>query len=133
MKQFIYLILTLIFIASCATKNTIVKNTKVKSDKDGIVRIENDSLEYQIIIYDIKFSNYLEFVAKPMSYYTIDYLETKNIIYVSEWNDRFLRGLKPNLYENKIDFDSSIHYGLEVNYKLFNYFKYVEREYGEKF
>jgi len=34
---------------------------------------------------------------------------------------------------NIIDYDYNKHYGLEVNYKLYNYFKFVEKEYGEKF
>jgi len=64
--------------------------------------------------------------------YSIDYLENKNKFYVSKWNDRVRNAYRPNLYENIIDYDYNKHYGLEVNYKLYNYFKFVEKEYDEK-
>jgi len=131
MKSFYYLGLTLIFVWSCASKNPITKNNN--NDKNNIVKIANDSLKYEITITDIRFNNYLHTVAKPMTFYTVDYLENKNKIYVSEWNNRFREAYKPNLYENIIDYDYNTHYGLEVNYKLYNYFKFVEKEYGEKF
>jgi len=131
MKYFYYLCLTLILVWSCASKNTITK--KVNKDNKSIVRIANDSLKYEITIIDVRFHNYLHTIAQPMSYYSIDYLENKNKFYVSKWNDRVRNADKPNLYENIIDYDYNKHYGLEVNYKLYNYFKFVEKEYGEKF
>ena len=131
MKSFYYLCFALFLVWSCASKNAMVKQTN--NHKNDVVRIANDSLKYEITIIDIRFHNYLETIAKPMSFYSIDYLENKNKFYVSKWNDRVRNAYKPNLYENIIDYDYNIHYGLEVNYKLYNYFKFVEKEYGEKF
>jgi len=130
MKAIVYFLCAFLTIWSCSSpKKTIQKTSK----NEAFVKIANDSLQYEITIIDIGFSNYLNTIAKPMSFYSIDYLETKNSFYVSEWNNRFRSGYKPNLYENLIDYDNSIHYGLEVNYKLFNYFKFVESRYGERF
>ena len=130
MKAIVYFLCAILTIWSCSSpKKTIQKTSK----NEAFVKIANDSLQYEITIIDIGFSNYLNTIAKPMSFYSIEYLETKNSFYVSEWNNRFRSGYKPNLYENLIDYDNSIHYGLEVNYKLFNYFKFVESRYGERF
>jgi len=131
MKNILYLGLLLLFIGSCATKNPISK--KENYNKENVVRIANDSLEYEIIIMDNEFYNYLNTVVKPMSFYTIDYLEGRNTLYVTLWNDRVRVGYKPLLYENIIDYQNDVHYGLEVNFKLYTYFKFVEKEYGEKF
>ena len=130
MKNFVYLFLSALFIWSCATKTTLSKKSIPK--KEEPVRIANDSLEYEITIIDIGFNSYLA-MAKPQTFYTVDYLESKNRIYVSFWNERYRTGYKPNLYENEINYKYDIHYGLEVNYLLYNYFKFVEKKYGEKF
>jgi len=128
MKKIILLLLTIIFLWNCnSTKN--MNTTK----KDNPVRIANDELEYEITIFDIGFETYLNTIAKPMNYYSESYLETKNKFYVSTWNQRARDPLHNNsdIYENIIDYDYNIHYGLEVNYKLYNYFKFVEYKYKE--
>ena len=90
--------------------------------KEKPVVIANDSLEYEIIILDIGFTLYLNTIARPMNYYSKNYLENKNAIYVINWN---MRALNPSrfdssIYENVIEYNSQVNYGLEVNYKLFN-------------
>ena len=129
MKTIFYLFMVALFVWSCGAKSSIVKKTSIN---EGVVTIANDSLEYEITIIDIKFYNYL-ITAKPMSYYSVNYLENKNRFYVSSWNDRVRRGYKPNIYENVIEYEYHMHYGLEVNYKLYKYFRFVETEYGERF
>jgi len=130
MYKFIFGIIAIISFWACSSSKSVQQKAKVKNEA---VTIANDSLSYEIIIIDIGFKNYLITVARPMTFYTVDYLENKNKIYVSEWNNRFREAYKPNLYENIIDYDYNKHYGLEVNYKLYNYFKYVEKAYGERF
>ena len=38
-----------------------------------------------------------------------------------------------SIYENEINYDSNTDYGLDVNYKLYNYFKFVEHKYKQVF
>jgi|UniRef100_UPI00404833DC hypothetical protein len=104
---------------------------KSNSTKEEPVVIANDSLEYQIIIIDPGFTTYLKTIARPMTYHSQNYLETKNKFYVLEWNNRARNPLRYNasIYENIIEYDSNINYGLEVNYKLFWYFKFAEQKY----
>lgn len=134
MKNLIGCILLVLFIISCgSTSKTTVRN----EDKipEGAVRIANDSLEYEIIIFDIGFDTYLKTTAQPQWYYSKEYLETKNKFYVTEWNIRVQNPFKynPKIYENIINYNFTIDYGLEVNYKLFNYFKFVEYKYKQVF
>ncbi len=130
MKKIFLLFLTITLLWNCnSTKST---NT---TKNDNPVRIANDELEYEIIIFDTGFETYLNTIAKPMHYYSESYLENKNKFYVSTWNQRAQDPLhfNSNIYENIIDYDYNIHYGLEVNYKLYNYFKFVEYKYKEHF
>lgn len=132
-KIFIYIVIGL-FIWSCGTtsKTTVKNDTNLP---EGAVRIANDSLEYEIIIFDIGYDTYLKTIAKPEWYYTQDFLEIKNNFYVTEWNIRVNNPFKydPTIYENTIDYSPNIDYGLDVNYKLYNYFKFVEYRYKEYF
>ena len=50
-----------------------VKNSKESKEKPVI--ISNDSLEYEVIIIDTGFTLYLNTIAKPKNYYSLNYLE----------------------------------------------------------
>jgi len=106
-----------------------VKNSEKSKEKPVI--ISNDSLEYEVIIIDVGFTLYLNTIAKPKNYYSLSYLENRNNIYVTNWNIRALNPSKFNssIYENRIDYRPQIRYGLEVNYKLFNYFQFAQQKY----
>ena len=129
MKNLIYFFAIALTVISCGTTNT--KNASdSKKDIEEAVVISNDSLEYEIIIYDIGFSTYLNTIAKPMGYHSQNYLEAKNNFYVIEWNIRANNPIRyGDIYENQIEYSTNIDYGLEVNYKLYNYFKFFERKY----
>ena len=132
MKTIVYtLLVASLFIFSCGTQQNTVASTS-DIEKEEPVRIANDSLEYEIMIIDIGFNNYLNSIAKPMSYYSNDYLRSRNLVYVSEWNSRARNPTRfnPNIYENVIDYQANIDYGLEVNYKLFWYFQFAQRKHN---
>lgn len=98
------------------------------------VRIADVESNYEIIIIEPGFYNWLVSIAKPEGYYSQTFLENRNAIYVQNWNNRVLnpREFDPDLYELQIDYDPSIDYGYEVNYKLYNYFIYFQRKYNQR-
>lgn len=137
MKKILSALVILLTIAACSTsKNTVAVNP---SDKTSIavndtVRIANDSLKYEVIIIDNGFSTWLASTALPRNYYSLSYLENKNYLYVTEWNNRVLQPQRysPNLYEMTIDYRPNIHYGYEVNYLIYNYMIYFQNTYKQK-
>jgi len=133
MKTIFYYTAVGLFIAACSS--TTKTATKEGNLEQEVVRIANDSLEYEIIIMDIGFETYLNTIAKPMNFYSQEYYESKNSFYVTEWNIRARNPLRyrSDIYENEIDYDFNVDYGLEVNYKLYNYFKFVEYKYRQRF
>lgn len=122
------LVLFLIIIGCSTTSKTIQKNENDSTKVSDTVRIANDELEYEVIIIDPGFSTWLVTQAKPRGFYGESYLEGRNQIYINEWNNRVLQPQRynPNLYEMQINYDSSIHYGYEVNYLIYNYFIYFQ-------
>jgi len=135
MKNIIGILLILIGIYSCtSTKETTNSKEMVSTDttKDTI-RIVNEELEYELLIIDIGFDSWMV-TQRSMNFYSQPNLEAKNNMYVIEWNSRVLH---PNryaslLYEQQIEYDSSIDYGKELNYKLYMYFQFFQQKYNQK-
>lgn len=135
MKNAVYILIILFTIIACSTAKTSVSepvNNNVAVN--DTVRIANDSLEYEVIIIDNGFSTWLTSRALPRNYYSQSYLENKNQQYVNEWNNRVLQPNRynPNLYEMTIDYNSTINYGYEVNYLIYNYMIYFQNTYKQK-
>lgn len=126
-KPFLIVSFFMILFWACASS----PKQKKLQEKEQPVVIANDSLEYEIIIIDPGFTYYLKAIAQPRGFYSQNYLETRNTIWVTNWN---IRAQNPNrfdgnIYENVIDYQQNVDYGYEVNYKLFNYFLFAQRKY----
>jgi hypothetical protein len=107
-------------------------STKTSTDKENLVLITQSNrpnnpvppntgrrsdIEYKIIITDVGFINYLAKIRTndklPQFYY-----ESQNLAYVKKWNSTHS--------SNTIEYYHHINYGFDVNYKLYNYFRYLE-------
>ena len=136
MKNTAYIIAFVFFaIIGCTTsKSTITSTDKPLSTQKDTVRIANDTLQYEVIIIDSGFSTWLATRAYPRNYHSQSYLENKNQLYVSEWNNRALQPQRydPKLYEMSINYDSNIDYGYEVNYLIYNYMIFFQNTYKQK-
>lgn len=129
MKNLLLIPLFLVVLMSCSSsKNGFSGNAISTTKKSDTIRIANDSLEYEVIIIDAGFTNWLNSQAKPRGFYTEEYLEGRNRIYVAEWNNRATQPQRynPSLYEMQINYNYNIHYGYEVNYLIYNYFIYFQ-------
>ncbi|NNC62302.1 MAG: hypothetical protein HKO11_08180 [Eudoraea sp.] len=129
----------LVFGLSCnSTKMTPGISAKEKTaftaSQPDTVEISDPESNYEIIIIEPGFNVWLQSVARPPGYYSQSFLETRNRLYVIEWNNRVINTLQydPNLYELQINYDPLIDYGYEVNYKLYNYFVYFQRKYNQR-
>ena len=110
--------------------------TRLAAQPDSL-RIETgqaagDSVEYELIVLDPGFESFLQ-MQPSMDYYSQQYYEHWNYRYVTEWNNRHNQPLQyGDLYETYIDYRDGINYGLELNYRLFYYFRFFEKEHGVK-
>lgn len=136
MKTIVYLLSLIVLITiGCKSTNTsfpsAIKSTNPSNDT---VRIANDELEYEVLIIDPGFNNWLNSSALPRGYYSQSYLENKNQLYVNEWNNRVAQPHRysPNLYEMSINYDPTINYGYEVNYLIYNYMVYFQNTYKQR-
>jgi hypothetical protein len=120
MKKSVFTILIfLIIIQTNGFCQKEMKRNMVKADT-----ISADSLEYELIILDPGFDTWL--ATRPSKeFYSKDYYTQKNRLYVSEWNHRYMTS-RNNGYDSYIIYDTRIDYGLDLNYKLYYYFRYFE-------
>lgn len=136
MKNSIYIIVVVfcILIGCTTSKSTVIDKEKSTGLKSDTVRIANDKLEYEVLIIDPGFSSWLITNAYPRNYHSQSYLESKNQIWINEWNSRVLQPMRynPNLYEMTINYDPNIDYGYEVNYLIYNYMVYFQNTYKQK-
>jgi len=136
MKNWLLILFIGFSIFSCKTPHKISNPSDIEENikAQDTVRIANDKLEYEIVIIEPGFNFWLQSVAKPEGYYPQDFLESRNRLYVVEWNIRVLNPQRynPNLYELQIDYQPNIDYGYEVNYKLYYYFIYFQLQYKQR-
>ncbi len=136
MKNLIVILIICIGIFSCKTTDKIsnTDNEVVKEVANDTVRIGNEESNYQIIIIEPGFNAWLDSTARPEGYYSQQFMENRNHLYVVSWNQRVLDPYKydPNLYQMRIDYNPNIDYGYEVNYKLYNYFIYFQLQYKQR-
>jgi len=129
MKYFIFIGI-FIGLLSCGSTN---KSTVPSSEKEKPVRIANDSLEYEVIVFDVGFNRFLYTMAQPRGFYNHQYLRTRNGFSVNTYNQRVSQPIiYGNLYPQHIDYESQIDYGYEVDYLLFNYFLFFEQKYNQR-
>ncbi|MFH4968823.1 DUF6146 family protein [Gaetbulibacter sp. M240] len=138
MKFILYSIIGCFILAGCySTQTSAIKNQDERSAstvQNDTVRIVNEEEEYEVIIIDPGFNTFLYGSARPRGFYNQTYMEIRNRIFVTEWNQRAQQPMlyNPNLYEMQINYDPQIDYGYEVNYLLYNYFIYFQLKYKQK-
>jgi len=125
MKEAFVVILVLLF---TATTDNFGQDSKrravVKTDTVAV-----DSLEHRLIVLDPGFDSWLA-TQPSREFYSQGYYETRNRLYVAEWNHRYITGQDKGIYENLIDYNTRIDYGLDINYRLYYYFRFFEHTTG---
>ena len=142
MRALLAAILFASFLAgACHTSKSGTESTEKTKSQDTLtgtatldtITIENEELEYEIIILEIGFNQWLV-TQPPMNYWSLNVLEQRNRAYVFEWNQRAANptAWNPNLYNQFIDYEPTIRYGLEVNYMLYMYFEFFQQKYRQR-
>lgn len=126
MKPAFLLAIILLIAWSCST----VKNTPKTS---AIVeKNSQDSTEYELVIIDNHFENWYLLNYSDAKDRTDEYYHNKNLVAVSNWNEYFRGGKYTGVIDSYIFYEPHIDYGIEVNRRLFWYFKFVEDYYKIK-
>jgi hypothetical protein len=123
MRTIFIIVASMLLFAACSTQQKTTGTSGVKE------LIGSDSTEYGIIILDPEFDHWY------ITHHS-NALDRDNEVYrmynrtaVMNWNDYFILGKYRNIIENHLDYDYNTDYGIEVNRKLYWYFRFVEERY----
>ena len=98
----------------------------VKIEPNGSEVAEEDSVEYELIVFDTGFETWYMLQDSPARYRSQQYYENWNRQYVSEWNYLATQPGRRSFFQSIIGYDPVEDYGFELNHRLFCYFQYVE-------
>jgi hypothetical protein len=123
MKKIVFIVIIILTVAGL---NCFGQKKKDLSTKESIV-LKSDSLEYSLIVMDPGFDFWL-LTQHPANFYSKEYYEAKNRMDVIVWNQRYLSSGGNDLYDTYIDYNSGTDYGLDLNYRLYYYFRFFEKQ-----
>ena len=128
MKSLIPVFVALMIASSCGSGKSA---GPVRYEQNMILeRGEED--EYEVQIFDSGFDRWFATNSRPVGFHSPQFYAMMNRRYVAAWNEKVsTHAFRMNSpFQQAINYDPSIDYGLEVDYKLYYYFKYIEDVYG---
>ena len=126
MKRNLLLIPVLLFVIACSSTK------EIESIKDIKAQSANDSTEYELVVFDPGFTSWFATNRKPKWYHSHTFYKNWNSIYVNEWNFRATTQGYKEPYDFTINYEMNTDYGLDVDYELYWWFKFIENKYNIK-
>ncbi len=124
-------ILAMFFALTLMAKNqSIIAPADIAADSVEVAK--GDSTEYELIIFDNNFESWFITSQKPKWFHENSYYRSKINFYATDWNLRVLQNMHREPYEYEINVDPNVDYGIDINWKLYWYFKYLEETLGIK-
>jgi len=123
MKNLLLFSVTLLFFASCSSQK------QVSSNDAGKHEINLDTTSYEITIIEPDFDRWYLMRFNPGLDRSNEYYRSKNSLAASTWNSYYNSGRYRRAISSDIPYNPSVDYGIEVNRKLYWYFKYIEENY----
>jgi hypothetical protein len=128
MKTLLIIAIALLTISACQTQKPVAD---VDAPPQELSVENNDSTEYDLIVFDPRFDTFLATQPYPKEFYSDNYYSNWNYRYCVEWNIRHSNPLRyGDFYETQIPYEPTVDYGIDFNFKLYQYFQFIEKEYG---
>lgn len=100
----------------------------------NVILEDDEEEEYELTIIDPGFNTWFMTRARPMNFYEHSFYQQWNHRYVVAWNEKVDQQIYYNHrnypFENRIDYNPNINYGVELDYQLYWYFRYIQSMYG---
>ncbi|MBN1338490.1 MAG: hypothetical protein JXA03_04155 [Bacteroidales bacterium] len=89
-----------------------------------------DSSAFELLITEPGFDYWFHAHRLPQWFHYEEYYSHFNTLSVNEWNQRFLSFRSGEPCDFYIDYNPREEYGLEIEYRLYYYFRFMEDKYG---
>ncbi len=120
MIRYLLIVASVVTLFSCGSNKELVKIENATNDID--------STEYILIVDEFGFNSWMITNSKRIWYYSQEYYKAWNKIYVKEFNWRVLKGAD-HPFNELIYYDFAIDYGIELDYRLYWYFIFIQKKY----
>lgn len=108
---------------SCTQQKQMAQSQKSQTT------IDDDSTSYNILIIDPDFDRWYMMRYSASMDRSNEFYKGVNYLGVQNWNDYYNRGQYPRVINSYLSYNPAIDYGLEVNRRLYWYFKYIEENF----
>jgi hypothetical protein len=102
---------------------------KLSKTSATLTQTSQDSTEYEILIIDPQFDQWYVLNYSPAKDHSKEYYRGQNLVGVANWNNFYNSGKYSRIIESLIDYRPDVDYGIEVDRKLYWYFRYIESEF----
>ncbi len=123
MKRYFFIGIMALLVWACST----AKGTSKASA--SLVQNNQDSTKYDLVIDDIHFDQWYRLNYSAAYDHANDYYRSKDNFAVTSWNDLYNTGRYSPVIDCYIYYQPNIDYGIDLNRKLFCYFKYIQETY----
>ena len=124
MKRLLAVMITALLLVGC------VPSRKLPPVKKNIVNIESQQEEYELLVLDPGFETWFQATWSPAKDRSKSYYQLWNQRYVSAWNYKSTLPHTSEFFDTIIQYDPTIDYGMEVQRKLYYYFRWVDTRLG---
>jgi hypothetical protein len=90
----------------------------------------DDQEEYELIVLDPGFDTWFTTTWNPAKDRSVNYYSHWNSQYVSAWNYKASRPHYSDMFDMLINYEPTVDYGMEVERKLYYYFRWVDTKLG---
>lgn len=125
MKAKLSLLASILLFFGCATSNRMLTTT----DENLIDIAENDE-EYELVVLDPGFDSWFATTWSPSKDRLESYYSYWNQRYVTAWNYKATRAHTSRNFDTIIGYEPTVDYGIELERKLYYYFRYVDTKLG---
>ena len=123
MKSIYVIVLSGLLLFGCATQSRMLRATD-----SNLIDITQNEGEYEVMVLDPGFESWFITTWSPAKDRSEEYYSGWNQQYVTEWNYKATRTPTAEFFTSMIQYDPNVRYGIDVERKLFYYFRWVETQ-----
>jgi hypothetical protein len=101
---------------------------KVSKTSAKLTQNSQDSTEYEIMIIDPQFDQWYDINYSPAKDHSKEYYRGQNLVGVTNWNNYYNSASFRRIIDSSIDYRPDVDYGIDIDRKLYWYFRYIESE-----
>jgi len=125
MKSVFGLILLVFLLFGCTSSSPL---SRVPAE--NIIDLSQNEEEHKLIVLDPGFDTWFATTWNSGKDRSVNYYSHWNYRYVSEWNYKVTRPHTSQFFDTMIQYDPTIDYGIEIERKLYYYFRWVDTKLG---